>query len=79
MAILPPRTNVISSGFNFKIMKTGTAKDMLRVISRYLLSFKLKRVFVLIEFQRLMFWFFNLLFTDYFSFRLLPLSNNTWD
>ena len=54
MAISPPRTNVISSGFNFKIMQTDTAKDILRFISRYLLSFKLKRVFVLIEFQRLM-------------------------
>ena len=79
MAISPPRTNVSSSGFNFKIMQTDTTKDMLRVISHYLISFKLKRVFVLIEFQRLMFWFCNLLFTDYFSFRLLPLSNNTWD
>ena len=52
-------------------MQTDTAKDMLRVISRYLLSFKLKRVFLLIEFQRLMVWFCNLLLTDYFSFRLL--------
>ena len=77
MAISPPRKNVISSGFNFRIMQTDTAKDMLRVISRYLLSFKLKRVFVLIEFQRLMVWFCNLLFTDYFSFRLLLLSNKT--
>ena len=57
MAISPPRKNVISSGFNFRIMQTDTAKDMLRVISRYLLSFKLKRVFLLIEFQRLMVWF----------------------
>ena len=47
-------------------MQTDTAKDMLRVISCYLLSFKLKRVFLLIEFQRLMVWFCNLLFTDYF-------------
>ena len=29
---------------------------------------------VLIEFQRLMVWFCNLLFTDYFFFRLLLLS-----
>ena len=54
MAISPPRTNVISSGFNFKIMQTDRSKDTLikGVISRYLLSFKLKCVFVLIEFQR---------------------------
>ena len=49
MAISLPRTNFISSGFNFKIMQTDTTKDMLRVILQYLLSFKLKRVFVLIS------------------------------
>ena len=68
-----PEQMSISSGFNFKIIQTDRSMDILikRVISHYLLSFKLLRVFVLIEFQRLMVWFCNLLFTDYFSFRLL--------
>ena len=49
---------VISFGFSFKIMQNDTAKIFKGIKSRSLLSFKLKRVFVLIEFQKLLRLFF---------------------